>query len=180
MLYDAISEKKTWALSALYDRYATVLYSLALNILQRENTAQEIVEKTFVALWRKSAAARQGMREHVGTWLILLCRTLAVSQQRVQMRLAAPVVAVDQLAEWVTEFANGHPDAFPGVEEGRALRTAFEHLPQAQRELMEMIFLKGMTPEEIAKSTRLAEAEVRTRVHEALMHIRRQLPSAQS
>lgn len=164
----------------MYDRYATVLYSLALNILQRESTAQEIVEKTFVALWRKSAAARQGMREHVGAWLILLCRTLAVSQQRVHMHLAAPGVAVDQLAEWVTEFANGHPDALPGIEEGRTLRAAFEHLPQAQRELMEMVFLKGMTPEEIAKSARFAEKEVRTRVHEALAQIRRQLPSAQS
>ncbi len=174
-LYEAIAEKKTWALSALYDRYATVLYSLALNILKREKTSQEIVEKTFVTLWRKSTAAGQGLRDHVGTWLILLCRTLAVAHYRRQNHLAAPAVAVEQLAEWVVTFANGHPDRIPGAEMGSALREALEHLPPTQRSVMEMVFLRGMTPVEIAGNAGLTEAEVRAQVHHALIKMREQL-----
>lgn len=174
-LYEAIVEKKAWALSALYDRYATVLYSLAFNILQRENTAQEIVEKTFVMLWRKSAAVQQSVRDHVGGWLIMFCRGLAITSYRVQNHLADTPNNSEQLEEWATAFVGSIADSFPRTESASKLREALERLPGQQRNIVEMIFLKGMTANEIARTTRLAESEVRAQVHGALMKMKEQL-----
>lgn len=177
-LYEAITQNKTWALSALYDRYATVLYSLALNILNREKAAQEVVEETFVTVWRKSAASSKSIRNHVATWLVLLCRTLAVSRLRTQMHLAAPAVAIDQLSEWVATFANGHPDAPFDSEVVGLLRETIAQMPPQQRTMLEMVFLKGMTPIEIATSMHLATEEVQAQVHHALVSMREQLAHA--
>lgn len=173
-LYDAITLKKTWALSALYDRYATVLYSLALKISGREKTAQKVVEETFVTVWRNSAANNQSIREHLGTWLILLCRTLALGHGREHGQPVAFHAELDRLATWMN-YANGTPDAESIAEEGRLLRKFMEQLPKQQKAVFEMAFLKGMKLSEIAASISMGIEEVRLQVHQAMSKIREQL-----
>ncbi|MEK7727033.1 MAG: sigma-70 family RNA polymerase sigma factor [candidate division KSB1 bacterium] len=177
-LYEAITEKKAWALSALYDRYATVLYSLALKILSREKAAQEVVAETFVTVWRKSTTGGNKVREHVGTWLILLCRTLAISSYRAQRHLATSAIAVEQLAEWASKFAANDADDLLQAQEGRLLRGAFDQLSMQQRSTMEMVFFKGLTPDEIALLQKLRPEEVRAQIHQALAHMREHLAHA--
>ena len=76
-LLDAIAQKQDWALSELYDRYSSVLYTLALKILGEPTPAQDVLQETFLAAWRKADLYNQ-KRGNVGTWLIVLCRNLAI------------------------------------------------------------------------------------------------------
>ncbi len=173
-LYEAVAEKKPWALSALYDRYATVLYSLALKILNREKDAQEVVEETFVTFWRKSIASRKDLGDHVGTWLILMCRTLARAHNRDAQKSVISERELTQLEDFIG-YANGHPDLQLEAEEKNALRETLEQFSTQQRRAVEMAFLRGMSLTEIAKCTRVAAEEVRAQVHLAVRKLREHL-----
>lgn len=179
-LYEALAERKAWALSTLYDRYATVLYSLAYNILQRDSTAQEIVEQTFVMLWHKSAALQQAVRDHVGSWLLLFCRNLAITYYRFQNQLAEMPSRAEELEQWCTAFVANTSDPLPLAENKERLRAVLECLPKPQRAIVDMIFLRGMTTTEIAGKTHLTESEVRTQMHIALMKMKDQVEAVTS
>src|SRR5262245_11509362 len=71
---DEVAEMATGersALERLYDRYAAVVYSLALRILGSAADAEEVVQEVFLQAWREAArfdAARGTPR----TWLLTL------------------------------------------------------------------------------------------------------------
>src|SRR4051812_19704019 len=59
------------ALAALYDRWHTTVFSLALHVLGCADEAEEIVEETFWQAWRQSGRYA-GERGAVGSWLTII------------------------------------------------------------------------------------------------------------
>ena len=69
------------AVEALYTRYAGPLYSLAYQVTRAERFAQDVVQETFVAVWR-DAARFDASRGAVGPWLFSLARHKAIDLVR--------------------------------------------------------------------------------------------------
>ena len=45
---------ESWALAELYDRYARLVFSLALKVLNDRASAEETVQEVFTKVWRGS------------------------------------------------------------------------------------------------------------------------------
>jgi len=43
-------------MAQLYDRYSSLVYSVALRVLGDTGTAEDILQEVFMQLWRKPAA----------------------------------------------------------------------------------------------------------------------------
>src|SRR2546428_13733545 len=73
------------ALSAIYDRYRAVVFSLALRILKDRAEAEEALADVFLQAWRQARGFDRA-RGSVGAWLITLCRSRAIDRLRARGR----------------------------------------------------------------------------------------------
>jgi RNA polymerase sigma-70 factor (ECF subfamily) len=173
-LLAAIAQKQEWALAALYDRYATMLYSLALKILSESEPAQDVVHEAFLTAWRKAAMYNE-TRGNVATWLIVLCRNLAIDQYRAKMRLVSRRVEMDVAANYLVSMEDDPAVAAVAADDVRLLREALVKLPAEQKQMIEMAYFQGMSQSEIAAATQTPLGTVKTRTRQALLRLRETL-----
>src|SRR5438067_13324140 len=73
------------AFSSLYDRYATVLHSLALRILHEPEEAAEVLQDVFVQVWEKAHSYNPDAGKPF-SWLLALTRNRAIDRLRARKR----------------------------------------------------------------------------------------------
>ncbi len=176
-LLTAMAQRQDWALAELYDRYSTVLYSLAMKILGDAAPAQDVLQETFLTAWRKAELYNQ-KRGNVGTWLIVLCRNLAIDHYRAKMRLASRRVALEAAADVLMAQSDDPANTAMAMEDGRLLRQALMQLPPEQKQVIEMAYFQGLSQSEIAEATSTPLGTVKTRTRQAMMKLREHLQQA--
>ncbi|MDZ7269476.1 MAG: sigma-70 family RNA polymerase sigma factor [candidate division KSB1 bacterium] len=176
-LLQAMAGREQWALAELYDRYAGVLYTLALRILGGAAPAQDVVQEAFLTAWRKAELYSQ-KRGSVRTWLIVLCRNLAIDHYRARMRLASRHVELEAVGERLIEPGQNPADLALALEDGRLLQQAMERLPAEQREVIELAYFRGLSQSEIAEQTQTPLGTVKTRTRQAMFKLREALQQA--
>lgn len=152
------------ALEALYDRYERRLYGLGLRLLGDQGLAEELVQETFVRLWRAAGTFDAG-RGTVSAMIFTIARRLAVDLwRRPSSRPFEP--APEEMAG---------RDPVESVVTGLAVRDALDSLSAQHREMLEMTHFRGMKQTEIAEKLRLPLGTVKTRTYHALRALKRAL-----
>jgi RNA polymerase sigma-70 factor (ECF subfamily) len=165
-----IADRDEIALATLYRRHAGTLLALGLRILGAAGDAEDVVQETFLQVWRQ-AARYDPTRSSVSSWLVLMARSRAIDRLRNR-----------RVAERVVHAAEGEAsevDTSPGAErnvffaERRArIRRALAALPAEQREVIELAFFRGLTQSEIALKTSTPLGTVKTRTLLAMKKLR--------
>src|SRR5262245_13326173 len=65
------------AAQEMYDRFAPRVYGLGLVMLGNPAQAEDLVQDTFVKVWR-SASKYDSSRGSLDTWVLLIARSLAI------------------------------------------------------------------------------------------------------
>ncbi|MCL4396620.1 MAG: sigma-70 family RNA polymerase sigma factor, partial [Chloroflexi bacterium] len=94
------------AMSVLYDRYAQLVFSLAIKILGDRPAAEEVVQEVFVKVWRRAADYDAG-RAKFAAWLAQIAHNQAIDHLR--RRRAHPAAHDDASLE---EAVDGSPTPF--------------------------------------------------------------------
>ena len=148
-------------IEALYDRNASVVFSLALRIVRDRQLAEEILEQVFVRVWRHAQGAK-AIRGTVFAWLMEMTRAIAI--EAVCDRDTSPESSE---AAWSTiEDIDGESSA-PIQDTQRAVARALAALPPEQRQAIELAYFEGLTDREIAVSFRVRVKTVRGRLRDA-------------
>jgi len=159
------------ALGPLYSRYASRIFHLAAQTLDRAS-AEEIVQDVFLAIWRK-ADTFQPERGAFRSWLFQIAHFRILNELRRQNR--RPEAEPDPDGLHLTAL----PDPDPGPEElvGRAeeqaaLRAALEGLPPAQRRALDLAFFDDRSHQEVAAELELPLGTAKTRIRGGLQKLR--------
>ena len=80
-LIAAFLRKEPEAAGRLYDRFASRIYGLGLFLLHNRADAQDLVQDTFVKLWRSGSTFDPG-RGSLDSWVLLTARGLAMDLLR--------------------------------------------------------------------------------------------------
>jgi RNA polymerase sigma-70 factor (ECF subfamily) len=169
------------ALAVLYDRYGTVVYSLALRIVRDPATAEEVTQEVFVRLWR-AAARFDPARGRLATWLLRITHNLALNEIRRARNRPTNAPGVDSEAEGARladPDLNVDPPLLAALgERAAAVRHALAQLPEAQRMAIELAFFDGLSQSEIA--IRLGEAlgTIKSRIRSGMQRLRELLDAA--
>ncbi len=167
-LLQKISRRDADAFAALYDRYATVLYSLCLAVLKKPDEAEDVLQECFLTVWEK-AFAFNGMKGSAYTWLVTLTRHRAIDRLRsknFQMRLQKPVdFDFDAIAD---DGANTPLEAASFAERAEIVQKAFAALPVEQREVLRLAYFEGCSQSEIAGRLQVPLGTVKTRVRQGM------------
>ena len=154
------------ALAELYDRYGRTAYGLALRILRDQALAEDAVQEAFLTVWR-TAARFMPERGKASTWILTLVHRRAVDAVRREQRRRAE--SLDQTTEPAVEGAE--EDAFLHLQRER-VQTALRHLPDAQREALELAYYGGFTQSELAERLGQPLGTIKSRMFGGLSRMR--------
>lgn len=161
------------ALEQLYDRYSTLVYSVALRVLHDQGLAEDMTQEVFLRLWRRPRLYDPSRGRFV-SWLMSVARNRAIDEQR---RRARRLREEDADGETIQTLQSADrlddPAAVVALgDERAAVRAAVEQLPPAQRRVIELAYFAGLTQAEIAEQTSTPIGTVKTRVRLAMRKLR--------
>lgn len=168
-----IAEGDSSALATLYERYARVVYGLALRMLGNRELAEDLVQETFWRVWRRGSTFNHE-RGRVASWVLGIAHNLAIDELRRQRLRPIPVYEDDDqpvLHELEDEQVDVAAEALGG-EQRRTLINALEHIPPEQREVIELAYFGGLSQREIAERLQNPIGTVKTRARLALQKLR--------
>jgi RNA polymerase sigma-70 factor (ECF subfamily) len=156
-----IGRGENWAVSEIYNRYARLVFLIALRILSDRASADEIVQGVFTKVWQHARNYRVE-RGKFSTWLTNISRHESIDELR--RRRVRPVTqpgdeeSLDRLA------GNDHPrpDTQAAFERDQ-VREALQQIPIQQRIVIELAFWEGMSQQEIALHCHSPLGTVKTR-----------------
>jgi RNA polymerase sigma-70 factor (ECF subfamily) len=160
------------ALEALYDRYRTMAYSIALRVTGDAALAEDVLQEAFLGAWRHAGRYAEE-RGSVKTWLLAIVHHRAVDA----LRRRRPTKALPE-TEDVTPAPLTVPDLWGEVSadlDADTVRGALDVLPDVQREAIELAYFGGLTQQEIATRTGAPLGTVKGRMRLALLAMRRHL-----
>jgi RNA polymerase sigma-70 factor (ECF subfamily) len=153
-------------LEELYDRYARRVYGLGLRLLDDPGLAEDLVQETFVRLWR-SAHRFDAARGSVRTFLFTLARRAAVDLWRRGRRNSSPLAPTLEAAV--------DADAYEELLLGLDVRAALDELTAKHREVLELHFDAGLTQRQISELLSIPLGTVKTRIYHALRALKDEL-----
>lgn len=155
------------AMAAFFDRYSTMVYSVALRVLKDSSEAEDVMQEIFVQVWRNPGAFISG-RGSLGGWVVAVARNRAIDVLR-RRRPSDPVELVSLPAG--TNLAQQTEQAAVLSK----VREAMLALPDEQKKSVELAFFDGLSHSEIAEKTGEPLGTVKTRIRLALISIRKAL-----
>jgi RNA polymerase sigma-70 factor (ECF subfamily) len=147
------------ALHSLYERYAPIVFAVALRIVTNRTESEEVVQDTFLEVWRR-AGEYDPRRGSPIAWIVTIGRTRAIDRLRAraaQDRMLAQADAAPTAARSPAELTEGR-------EARERVQAALAELPVEQRRVLELAYFEGLSQSEIAKKTGDALGTVKTRV----------------
>lgn len=170
VLVSRIAEGDVQAFEAVYDRYRSQAFGLALRITGRHNAAEEVTQDAFMNLWR-SAPEYDHARASLRAWLLSFVRYRGIDALRRGARHRRNVVLDRTLGECL-EAAERTEDLVEARHESRHTRALLSDLPPDQRRVIELAYFNGLTHAEIAGITGVPLGTVKGRTRLALAKMR--------
>ena len=157
------------AADILYRRFAGRIYGLGLVMLGSDAAAQDLVQDTFVKLWR-SADRYDRSRGKLETWVLLMARSLAIDAIRRRVLEVRTLEHVDLPTE--ADQEPGPDDRAATIDLTDRARHAMSALPPEQRAALELAYLGGKTSAEISDLEGIPVGTAKTRIRAALLRLR--------
>jgi RNA polymerase sigma-70 factor, ECF subfamily len=164
-LIAAIAAGDRRALELLYDRYAVVVYRIALRMLKNRELAEDIVQEAFWRVWRRSASFAED-RGRVTQWLFGIVHNLCIDEMR-RVRSRPNQVYEDVEHPVLQQLIDEHSDVPAAAwmtEQRRMINESLRELPAAQREAIELAYFGGLSHQEIATKLNRPLGTIKTRV----------------
>jgi RNA polymerase sigma-70 factor (ECF subfamily) len=163
----AIREHDQGAMTELFDKYGSLVYSVAFRVLRDESQAQDIVQDVFFQTWQ-SPREWPGGQGSLAAWFAVVARNRAVD-----------VLRRRRYTEDVNDVIFVSPINVETETERLALmervRAEMESFPPEQQISLELAFFEGLTHAEISDRTGDPLGTIKTRIRLGLNRLRKAL-----
>lgn len=158
-------------LDVIYRAHRSRCLMIARRITGEEQLAEDVVHEVFLALWNGSAHFDEA-RGTLASWLSVLTKHKSVDALRARHRGLHDADPLDDIVLL--------PDATPTVEDevcrhlqSEAVQSALQRLPAAQRDVLVMAYLSGLSLVTIARvtGTPLGTVKWRARAGQARLRV---------
>jgi RNA polymerase sigma-70 factor (ECF subfamily) len=167
-----LAEGSPRGMEELYDAYGSLAYTLALRVVRDPHIAEDVVQETFLAVWRRSESY-DSSRGSLKNWLCRICRNRAIDRVRRGRSRTAFGVSID---EAVNEPSLSDTWSQVAAELTRQqVRQALDELPADQRQTLELAYFGGYSQTEISQAMEVPLGTVKGRARLGLARLRGQL-----
>lgn len=159
-----------WALAEIHDRYARLVFSIALRTLHDEASAEEVVQQVFIKVWQR-AQDYQAERGKFSSWLSTIAYHQCIDELR---HRHAPVItdSVDwESLDQLVVVDRSVPDEKDRVDQVW-IREALQQIPAQERTVIELAYWGGMSQREIADHYHIPLGTVKTRMRLGMQRLK--------
>jgi RNA polymerase sigma-70 factor, ECF subfamily len=167
-LMRAFARRDPRAAAELYSRFAPRIFGLGMVMLGNASQAEDLVQDTFVKVWRNAQSYDAG-RGSVDTWILLMARSLAVDLLRRRVLEAKTLAGQAQRDE---SLEAGPDEQAETRDLSDRARRAMESLSPGQRAALELAYFGGKTSTEVAELEGIPVGTAKTRIRTALFRLR--------
>jgi RNA polymerase sigma-70 factor (ECF subfamily) len=170
-LIEGLQRNERDALATAYDSYGGLAYALAARVMGVSSDAEDVVQESFLALWRQAPRldARRGLR----SYLMTIVHNKAVDRLRQKGR--RPEAVLNEDAPFKAPENEAPAEVVEKASEAGEVRAAMAGLSEDQRTAVEMTYFLGMTINDAAEKLGIPVGTVKSRLRLALGHMRRRL-----
>lgn len=172
VLLDDLKAKQPAALRCLYNRYGSVVYGVALKVLQSQPEAEDLTQEIFLSLWQRPVdSAKHG---HLMRYLIVMTRSRAIDKLRSRSR------TLNLVQRW-GQSVTAAPPAYTPVEQAvfnersEQVRQALTQLNEQQRQVIELAYDAGLSQSEIAQQLHKPLGSVKSWTRQGLLKLKQLL-----
>jgi RNA polymerase sigma-70 factor, ECF subfamily len=177
---EAVVNRDGDALERIYKRYESLLRTVILGVIRDESDVEDILHDVLLQVWEQGDrynANENGLRG----LLVTLARRRALDRLR---RRAAYRRATESLKADTDNPLTCETSTMSNQVEihdlSELLNRVIQELPNAQKEVIDLAFFKGMSQREIAAKRRISLGTVKTRLHLAQRKLHKYLVPMQS
>lgn len=168
-LISLVARNESWALAELYDRYARLVFSLGVRVLNDRSGAEEIVQEVFAKVWLK-AGDFETSRGKFSSWLIGIARHQCIDELR--RRRVRPATDGTDVASLGSGAESDPMESAVMAAEQQRIRNALAQIPVEQRQAIELAFFEGLSHQQIADRLDAPLGTVKTRLRLGMQKLR--------
>jgi RNA polymerase sigma-70 factor (ECF subfamily) len=165
-----IVQREQPALAALYDRYGTRVFALALRLLGDRQAAEEVTQDVFLRIWQRADTFHPGASS-VLAWLLAITRNRSIDELRSRRTIARR----QETSELPSTPADAADEPQRRVESrllADDVRRVLVDLPPRQRRAVELAVFGGLTHSEIAAALDAPLGTVKSWLRQGLRQLR--------
>lgn len=166
-LSDRLARGDRQALGLLYERYAGLVFGVALRVVKERALAEELVQDTFLEAWRR-ASQYDAARATPAAWLVTIAKSRAIDRAR-------SAHAAQRATDASTQLPPEAPEAMDSLLDLARSKAVLEahvgRLPAEQRLVLELAWRDGLSQSEIARTANLPLGTVKTRTRMAMLEL---------
>lgn len=160
----------------MYDRYAPILFPLALRVVSSRDEAENVLQEVFHQVWEK-ADSYASERGSVYSWITTICRNRAIDHIRskdFKKRSKEPGAEASKPAGGAIHPSDSND---PVVMKGdiEKARGELKKLSPLEMNILDLSYYEGKSQSEIATLLKMPLGTVKTKMRKGLQKLRRAL-----
>lgn len=173
-LLDRVAAREEAALKLLYGHTASRLYGLALRIVGNKEWAEDVLQESFLGIWRNAGTYQDSLSPPLA-WMGMLVRSRALDFLRrcraERLHLNVPIEDVEELTQ--DKDAQSPMQWVEASEQAAALHQCLQQLERPQRQVVSLAYLRDLSHSELASNLKLPLGTVKTWMRRSLEQLRK-------
>ncbi len=164
------------ALEVLLERHEPAIWRFGMKMCRDPEDAKDVLQETMLAAARAAGDFRMG--SSVSTWLFAIARSFCIKKRRRSKFAPEAPMSLEGASADIAAIAadeRGPDEAVSTKELSEALERAIHELEPAQREVLLLRDVEGLSAAEVADVLGLGVQAVKSRLHRARVALRDRL-----
>lgn len=171
ILIEQLNASSVEAFSALYEKYAGMVFNFTRSILKDDAISEDITQSCFALMWsRRASISPDG---NLPAWLYVVARNAVFKEVRRQ-------VTASKYLDYLSNNDNADSQENDLTERDTAVimseaEAAIAALPESRRKIYKMRFIEGLPVHEISERLDISPKTVETQIARAKNAIRQRI-----
>lgn len=171
ILIEQLNASSMEAFSALYDKYAGMVFNFTRSILKDAAICEDITQSCFALMWsRRASISPDG---NLPAWLYVVARNAVFKELRRQVIASKYIDYVANSSE--IQQGGGNFEANDTEVILAEAKAAIAALPESRRKIYKMRFIEGLSVHEISERLDISPKTVETQIARAKNAIRQRI-----
>ncbi|NNG08747.1 MAG: RNA polymerase sigma factor [Arenibacter sp.] len=164
-IVELLQERNDKAISLLYEHYGDTLYGVAYKVVRDEELAQDVVQESFVKIWKK-ADSYDPTKAKLFTWLFRITRNTAIDKLRSANTKSDKEIQMDVSDVYKLGTEGINPDLLD-------VQDNLDKLDLKYQIVLDALFFQGMTQQEASDELDIPLGTIKSRLKIGLRELKK-------